>query len=421
MNANPRKKLIINRMLEKVAQVNGKKYPIYTEIYKAQDREQLSGSGDIPDFTRTLTIDYNKVDTNVTDFPIYIYVSGLDESHILNDGEDVEVYDSEGNQVPFELDFYANGVLHGWAKLPAISSSENTDFEIRYGLADLSQPARDAEFGSENVWESSFIMVMHMQDVVANTSIKDSTSNELVGTIVDGESGNDVSEIDGLVGGKAQRFQVASYGAPCYIRVDDAGDKLNPSDVTVMVWFKIDGNGVAISRGGTSESWYLLWHPGSAANLTLRDSDNNVIYLTSQSGGAGSGTLRHLIATYGKVEGTPTDDIFEDGVKKNHTGGGGTGICKDTDTKTVKLGQATANNAMFDGDMYEVQILNTIKADAWYTTLFNSQNHRVDPFYSIGEEGENEGGGAAVSIAAIKITDGVNDSDVKTAKWHGLA
>lgn len=92
-----------------------------------------------------------------------------------------------------------NSTCEVYTKIPSISSSVNTDFYIWYNKAGESQPARDAAYGSEDVWSNSYAFVYHLEEEQAGMNADlytEETSNSNVGddsvsaTGQDGQLGN---------------------------------------------------------------------------------------------------------------------------------------------------------------------------------------------------------------------------------------
>lgn len=101
-----------------------------------------------------------------------------------------------------------NGKAEIWVKVPFISASTGADVYIWYGKSGETQPARDATYGSEDVWSSLYRAVYHFNEDPSTTDLNDSTSYELhaargggfaSGDLVDGTYGKAVAP-DGATG-----------------------------------------------------------------------------------------------------------------------------------------------------------------------------------------------------------------------------
>lgn len=149
---------------------------------------------------RTVTIDHTKIGSDLTDFGVYVYISDLDKAHLRSDGQDIAFFLPNGTRLPLEIELYIDtgetGVLHAWVKVPTVLAAQDTILHMYYNDSGYVQPDRDAEFGSENVWDSYYIGVWHMYYDPDETHIKDSTSHERVGTLMSGA----FSEVDGVIG-----------------------------------------------------------------------------------------------------------------------------------------------------------------------------------------------------------------------------
>ena len=143
-----------------------------------------------------LVIQASYVDSDLTNFPVLATVDNLpsemfdaDGSYpALDGGGDLRFStDSAGSTriscqiVSFVTDNNpANGISEVWVKAPSVSSSSNTTIYVWYNKSGESQPAADASYGSESVWDSNYKGVWHCDESAATTTdnYKDSTSND---------------------------------------------------------------------------------------------------------------------------------------------------------------------------------------------------------------------------------------------------
>ena len=124
-----------------------------------------------------ITIDKDKVDSDLTDFPIYIDLSDLPSSFwdtVVNGGGDIIVYKSDGTtELAREVVSCDTGTDTGELHIKysgTLSGSSDTTIQI-HADGSSSEPASDATYGSEAVW-SDYEAVYHLTDT------NDSTSND---------------------------------------------------------------------------------------------------------------------------------------------------------------------------------------------------------------------------------------------------
>ena len=119
-----------------------------------------------------LTINHNKIDDELTDFPVKVIIPSDNPLFYTakNDGSDVRFTAADGETLlKFEREVHDTtekiAVYH--VKIPSVSSTNDTDFYMYYGNADASDAS-----STNDVWDSYYKLVMHM-----GPSLEDSTSN----------------------------------------------------------------------------------------------------------------------------------------------------------------------------------------------------------------------------------------------------
>lgn len=191
-------------------------------------------------------------DSGLTDFPVLFTLANLpsemfdaDGSYPANsDGGDIRFSsDSAGTTelatqvVVFTRDNNpANGTAEIWVKVPSTSSSSTTLIYVWYNNSSASMPAANATYGSQNVWDSNFKTVYHLQEAVNNTAAgyKDATSNaaDATGTSM---SLSPVAALWGS-GGLAADFD----GTADYIKASGTSPAAGLGALTVSAWVKSD-------------------------------------------------------------------------------------------------------------------------------------------------------------------------------------
>jgi len=139
-----------------------------------------------------LTIDGSKIEGDLTDFPINITLSSgtgqtnFDATKVFDeltasgtDRKKIAITDSNYNQLYVEIERWdwENKKAVLWTKVPTISSGTNNSLYLYYDATvsgNISYVGDTGETPAQNVWNSNFIGVWHLDDV---DNILDSTSN----------------------------------------------------------------------------------------------------------------------------------------------------------------------------------------------------------------------------------------------------
>lgn len=148
-------------------------------------------------YQKTITIDKNQIDADLTDFPVLISIIDTDvRDNARSDGFDILFTDSVGVQLAHEIEKYddSTGELVVWVK-SNLSSSVDTIILLYYGNS-LSSNQQDVD----NTWTSNYIAVYHLDgDVLDSTSSsRDLTNSGLTDDV-------------GLIGGSQSLDGIADY------------------------------------------------------------------------------------------------------------------------------------------------------------------------------------------------------------------
>lgn len=191
-----------------------------------------------------LVIQSSQVASTLTNFPLLLTKDTLpsemfdaDGSYpALSTGGDIRFSsDSAGNtQLPCEIEYFvtdndpANGKAVIWVKVASISSSANTTIYVWYNKSGESQPGRATTYGLENVWNSNYKLVMHLNQSPTNAvdEILDSTSNLNHGQSTNMSSTN-------LVDG--QHGKCLNFAGNQYIRVAHHSSLSITPDLSVQI------------------------------------------------------------------------------------------------------------------------------------------------------------------------------------------
>lgn len=192
-----------------------------------------------------LIIDHTKVQgTSHIDFPVLVDLSDLDKDYYnifdtcTSDGGDIRVWLNDGiTQLAreiVEIDT-VNRTGSMWIKIPALSGTSNTVLIITANGVDT-EPAPDSTYGSENVWNSSYKGVYHMNQDPSGIApqILDSTSNNNHGT----SSGNMTS--DDLVEGNLSCTKAVDFDGVDDTIILNNSLSFGTSDISISCWINLE-------------------------------------------------------------------------------------------------------------------------------------------------------------------------------------
>lgn len=355
-----------------------------------------------------LTVNNTEVDADLTDFPVYVDLSDLPagfHTNVKTDGSDIRVTTSDGQtEVPREVVFYSSatdtGELH--FKAPTLANATNTEFYIYYGNAAATEPATDATYGAENVWDASYKGVYHLKDG-STLTLTDSTATQ------NGTNSNATPSTGKIDGG-------ANVVGSQYIDLGQTTAHYNP--ITVSSWIKPSATGGTqqqiISKGydGTNTQWQLVTDPGSTVSFNSFTNPNT-------NGAVSASTVSNGTWYYvGGVYDTTTWRVYFNGVADGSS----------VDTAPTNTNQKIAIGGVFSsgsivqnwrGDIDEVRISNVVRSPEWIATEYNNQSV-PSTFYTVGSEEEQSGGDVPARVlrlkGGIRLTGGVRLSGLAAAE-----
>lgn len=146
------------------------------------------------EYRTEITIDHNKIDSDLVDFPLYVFLnsSNINFTNVKDDLGDIRFTEQFDIELLYaDLDEYEtniNASIH--VKVPLISSSVDTKIYMYY-----SNPDASAYWSSEDVYDNNYVIVNHMKDT-GGTSVDDSTQYGLDGVK---KSNNEPLESEGKI------------------------------------------------------------------------------------------------------------------------------------------------------------------------------------------------------------------------------
>ena len=318
-----------------------------------------------------LTIDHTKVSADQTDFPILVSLASLPadfHAHVnQTDARDIRVTKSDGTtELPREVVYYDSATDAGelyFKYTGTLSSTVDTSIYIYYGNSGATDYDAAFEFGKNNVWDSNYVGVWHLNEV--GTTRYDSTSNNNHLAI----SGT-VSNATGKIGTAASFTQAGNL-----FRSDTNLSSNFPSkngqtvtDLSASFWVKATSLGWHDWLGKENGTgWYFYDNTTSMGISYINGSEYGTF------GGAGSvttGTWYNITGVHNST--TDTDYMYINGAV------GGTEVSRTVDpgssSASFMLGGTTSWPTDANGLVDEVRVSKSVRSATWVSTEHNNQN-----------------------------------------------
>lgn len=316
-------------------------------------------------YKATITVDYTKVPSTQTDFPVLVALTDTTLKTVANGGQvqnangyDIRFYSDSSltAALSFELESYTGttGAIVFWVKIPSLSSSSPTVFYMGYGDASLNTNA-----SSTAVWDTNFKGVWHLKDG-SSLVLTDSTANAANGTNV-----NTVTPIAGQVDGAAHFVAASSQlivGTMAHVSLP----------ATLRCWFKLTNTGnhrafIATAEGATNNGMRTKVNDANNPGFTLGGVADYAMTAAVTSGtwyyfsadiNANNGTVNHRLGTTGSLT----------------TESAAIGTLSGTNNIDFAIGARSDNSGdLMNGDIDEVRISNVQRSADWITTEFNNE------------------------------------------------
>ncbi len=318
-----------------------------------------------------LTIDYNKIDSSLSNFPVTVFFTSSQGEEIFDEFDADSDYmkcaftSNDGTtQLYAEKELFdvseEKAIYH--VKVPSISSSANT---IIYYYFDNSHSDNTDYIGAigttagANVWDSNFKAVYHMVDDTTST-IKDSTSNNNDGTK---KGANEPIEATGKVG-QGQSF-------------DGSNDYITGANPSVNVPVTVE----AIVARGSVVSGRIFHYDNSTSNYAIIIGQNslggdNIVFAVGASNAsltngvaltATKGTFYHLVGVFTS---SSAKTIYQNGVVK--TGKTDDALGGSKANQYLNLGRRADNTRFADCKIDEFRFSSTDRSAAWIKATYNS-------------------------------------------------
>ena len=355
-------------------------------------------------YRRQVTIDHTEVtdvddpSTTYADFPLLVYATGL--SNIRADGADIRFTSSDGiTELPREIESYSGGTLYAWVKVNLTKDSgDSTDDVIYmyYGNAAATEPAPDSTYGTQNVWDSNYNMVQHMNDADFN----DSTMNNNDGT------DDGTSDTSGQLG-QARSFD----GINDSVSWSSTSFNFDYDDAFVFhYWQKTAvGGDYPLAKGDTNKG-YCAKTQGDGDIDVFMDVDGAPRELKRRvNAGAGDNSWHHVVITYDGSRDVSGLRVYVDGSEPTTQATANTVNAGDSMATTLNfyLGRNSGDTAAwYNGALDEVRISSIARSADWIATEYNNQNS-PGTFCIVGSEEEVDTTPPTVTNVTSAKADGI--------------
>jgi hypothetical protein len=317
-----------------------------------------------------IRIPASKVNDVLTDASIFFDLSLLDArwwANVKNGGGDIRITDSDGS-TRLALDAVtcdtatSEGELH--FKDPSTSSTVDNDYYIYCGNAALSQPAPSSTYGSENAYDSSHVVVYHLEDY------NDSTSSGF-DLSVPGGAGAPANTTGKLGGSPSGGYTFVITESDNLQKSDEISLRL-AGDSTHEIWFKTTSTSGGTEYiyckgdGANNGNYYFLFSGGNFIGGCISITDP--VYVNVSAGLGFDDSNWHMAQM--TFIGT-TVELWVDGVSI----GTDTDVTQnDVGTEPFSLGADITSTNEFDGDLDEVKTYNVGGSDAELAFRWLNQN-----------------------------------------------
>ena len=325
-------------------------------------------------YYRTITIDHTKVDENLANFPVLVEIDSTIGSK-CDDGDSIRFFDVDNStEYYYEIEHWdGSGNSYVWVKIPSVSATEDTVFLMHYNSSEASDNQHP-----ENVWDSNYMMVQHLEETTG--IIGDSTSYENDGTAQNGVILDAMGQIDG-----ADSFD----GSNDYILIPDDSSldgNGNWPELTMEAWITPDVSQtrkIILAKWGSSSSRSYEMGLDSVGNTQLFAAVDNGAFMEtiySDVDPLVPGTWYHVAATYKNG----TLDLYINGVLDATASNAGGNIKASSDS--LKIGARNPSPERFiDGSIDEVRISDVARDRSWIIKSYENQNN-PSSFLTIGSE-----------------------------------
>jgi len=366
-----------------------------------------------------ITIDHDDIDSELTHFPVLIYLSAasgvedddvscvFDELTSDDNRKKIAVTKSDGTtQLYVEIEKWDDANEKAWLWVSksdwVVSNSEDTVIYLYY---DSEHADNDTYVGdtnsevAENVWDSNFAAVHHMADGADNQHIYDSTSNDNDGTKGAAGAPNEVA---------AQIGKGQNYDGDERVVISNHAS-LNTDYATWEAWVYWDGS---------ANIKYIFDHGYTSKFLLYSGTGNHKAYVKTSAGTANPvltdamSTLEwhHIVITYDGSYARIYLDGSEAGTPISNSG---TLLSEGADDFYIGSYQGGGDTYCWNGDIDEVRVSSIARLVAWIKATYETGR---DDLLDFGSEEEAPTDWLSGWAKRVKLTIDHDDIDA-TLTW----
>lgn len=385
---------------------------LLTTLLSPPAKEVAAALDNEPTRKTEIIIQSSLVSATLTDFPVLLTEDTIPAEACDADGTspaqegggDVRfTSDANGNnQLPLEVVKFdidndpANCVAEMYVKVPTVSASTDTSIWMWYNTSTSdSQPAASSTYGSQNVWDSNFKGVWHLDE--SSGARSDSTANA-----------NNLTDNNTVVSATGKWNTAADFESSNseYLSIADASQSgLDiTGGLTMAAWVNLETTGsdqIVMGKwnGQTAadKSFFTLIRAANVLGGTV--SSNGTTETTQSSSNTLSGSTWHHVAVV--YEPSTRIEVYVDGVSR---GTNTTSIPSSLHNSGVEfsLGRVQDNSsgvAYFDGLIQAARVAAIDRSDDWISAEYNNQS---DPATFAIEQAPQQGTTAPDSSTVIK-------------------
>lgn len=330
-------------------------------------------------YRKKITIDNTYVDSDLTDFPLYVKISADSDvgTYAQSDGDDIRFTSSGGLTVlPHEEESFSissgSGSGNFWVKVPTVFGASDTIIYMYYG----SGSAVDGQ-DVANVWDVNFVMVHHLKD--ATTSTVTDSKDSYTGT--KSSANNPIEAIGNIYNGQDFSNDLIGFG--------DVSAIDGITQLTIMVWSKFDGiaSDYEVAAKG-NHTWptandknFLLFRDetvgagsqsGNTNTLSVIVSDGTDMAWSAASSTSINDTNWHYVGfTFLALDATGLKP-YVDGANSTSASTSAVNNTRNIDANNLLLGKAMSAGVAMDGRLDEFRVSTTIRSNAWIKFEYNN-------------------------------------------------
>jgi len=331
-----------------------------------------------------ITIDSDDINANLNDFPVLVYLStssGINGDNVsfvfdevgANSLKIAVTEDDETTECYVEVEKWDNGAEEAWlwVKVPAIASRSDTDIYLYFDndhADNVDYVGPPNSVAAENVWDTHFKLVDHMQDDPDNASTRDSTENDNDGTKTGAAQ---PTEQEGKIA-DAQDYD----GNEEITYVDDEALDFGTNDFTVDLWIAVPATGSAMAlvnkkdeANFDNEGWTVQINPDSKLQGRIADGDSNS--LSAADGTAlDDGSYYHVAIAFDR---SGNMILYVNGIADGTAKGIANEAGSINNFEDVLSGVRTHGTPLYyTGDIDDLRLSETLRPPAWIKATYET-------------------------------------------------